>query len=197
MFNTPFFHTALAFLMLANISAQMSEQLRADLNSGNVLLEDETLYIRKQISGGGTQTLIDGTTQKVVGICNFDKDRLAQGRAFVFNRFGIMYGTSTVAGKEGDISYNATMPTALQNAQLIVKNGGKTVIDLPIKTLTNLETSNKAADELSELLTLRHFNDVSEITIEIQFAPNVTLTSGANLHYVELFFTGVKTKRKA
>jgi hypothetical protein len=194
IFNTAYFHTVLMFL--AMVSNQLSAQLREDITTKRFTLDDQVLEIKKEISGGSTIDLIDATTERVDGICSFDKDKLQTGRAFVFDKVAIMYKNDAASGKEGSLSYNAVVPAELQNALFIINQNGREVLRMPVIDLVNLETSFKASDEYTQLNTLRYLVDDRTITMQLKFPPTVAL-SGATKHYVHVRLSGVQTSKKA
>jgi len=77
MKNLAFFTIVLAFL--TDIGPRLSAQLKSDVASGRVVLDDQTMEIKKEISGGSIVQLLDGTSERITGINSFDKDRLKQG----------------------------------------------------------------------------------------------------------------------
>lgn len=192
-FNTAFFHTVIAFLTV--MSKQLSAQLRADMASGTIVLDDQVLEIKKEIIGGGTIDLIDATTERIDGICSFDKNKLQTGRAFVFDEIALNYKSDAASGKEGSLAYNAVAPAELQNALFIVNQDGREVLRVPVIDIHNAETGQKVSDEYTALKTLRHLVDDRPISIQIKFAPSVAL-SNATKHYIHLRLKGVQTSKK-
>lgn len=194
-FNTPFFHLIIAFLSM--MSGQLSEQLKADLQAGNCFLDDQVLELKKEISGGSIINLIDGTTNRVDGICSFDKNILQTGRAFAFSEVSIMYATTatTATTGAGEQAYVTVPPKELQNATFVINQNGREVLRYPVIDLMNLETANKAADEYTELRTLRLLADDKTITLQLVFPPNVSLSSGVK-HFISLRLKGLQTTKK-
>lgn len=193
-FNTAFFHTVIAFLTV--MSKQLSKQLQADMQSNMIVLDDQVLEIKKQITGGGTIDLIDATTERIDGICSFDKNRLQTGRAFVFDEICLNYKNDAADGKEGSLTYNAAAPAELQNALLIINQDGREALRMPLIDIHNIETGQKAADEYTTLKCLRHLVDDRPISIQIKFAPGVALPN-ATKHYIHLRLRGAQTSKKA
>lgn len=196
MFNKPFFHIAIAFLSM--IDYQLSQQLQADIAGNKTTLDDQVLEIKKNIAGGGTIDLIDATTERIDGICSFDKNKLQTGRAFIFDRLSIGYQYGATKGLEGKISYNRAMPAELQNALFIINQNGKEVLRMPVIDLHNLAAGQKVADQYSELNSLRLLADDKTLTMQIKFAPGATLavTEGVE-HYIHVRLSGLQTSVKA
>jgi len=193
MYNTQFFHTVLLFL--AAVSGSLTQQLREDLKAGNIIVENQELYIKKEISGGGIVNLITSATETLDGICNFDKNYLEQGRAFVFDRIAINYATDAASGKEGELEYGTKAPAALQNADLLILQEGRVVFTMSVRSLTNIETGQASADEYSQLRALAHFVDKRKIEIQLKFPDGVALSNAAK-HYIYVRFNGCQTTKK-
>lgn len=193
MYNTPFFHTVLLFL--AAVSGQLSAQLQNDLANNAIILDDQELYIKKEITGGGIVDLIDSTTKRQPGICSFDENTLKAGRAFVFDKVSILYDTNAASGLEGNLAYNTIAPTALMNADFVVSQDGREVFRMPVRSLHNVETGTAIDDEYTQLKTLRHLVDTREVKLQLWFAPSVALT-GVNKHYIYVRLGGVQTTKK-
>ena len=193
MYNTPFFHTVLLFL--AAISSQLSEQLQKDLGTNTVILDDQELYIKKEITGGGIVDLIDSTTRKQAGICSFDENTLKTGRAFVFDKVSLTYDSNAASNLEGELAYNSAAPVALVNADFVITQDGREVFRMPVKSIHNIETGNAIDDEYIQLKTLRHLVDTREVKLQLHFPPGVSM-SGATKHYVYVRLNGVQTTKK-
>lgn len=194
MRNLAFFMIAFEFLM--GIKGRMSQQLQADLGSSKAVLDDQTLELKAEIAGGSTIELLDATTERVDGICSFDKNRLQSGRAFVFDQIALNYAThATDSNLEGSIEYSTKAPKELQNALLIISQDGRDVLRLPVRDVHNIVTGNASSDEYKQLKSLRYLVDERPIEIKIKFAPGVSL-DGTKKHYVYLRLNGVQTTKK-
>jgi len=193
MRNLAFFSIVLAFL--GDISARLSTQLRTDLQNFKVVLDDQTMEIKKEISGGSIIDLIDGTSDRVTGINSFDKDRLKQGRAFIFDQVAINYATNAASGLEGSIEYGVKPPAALQNAVLVISQNGREALRLPVRDVANIETGANAQDEYKQLKSLRYLLDDQEVKIQLHFPPGVVLDNAVK-HYVYFRANGLQTAKK-
>lgn len=193
MRNLAFFSIVLAFL--GDISGRLSTQLRNDLGNSKVVLDDQTMEIKKEISGGSIIDLIDGTSDRVTGINSFDKDRLKQGRAFIFDQIALNYATNAASGLEGSLEYGIKPPAALQNAVLVISQNGREALRLPVRDVANIETGANAQDEYKQLKSLRYLLDDQEVKIQLHFPPGVVL-DGAVKHYVYFRANGLQTAKK-
>lgn len=191
--NLPFFQIVIAFLV--GVKQSLSAQLREDMDAGRILLDDQVLEIKKEVSGGGTIDFIDATTERIDGICSFDKDRLETGRAFVFDQIAVDYATNAASGLAGQIAYNTAAPKELQNALFILTQDGREVLRMPVKDLSNVHTGQKSSDEYANLKSLRYLVDSRKIEMKIKFAPGVVLDSAVK-HYIHVRLNGLQTAKK-
>ena len=194
MKNLGFFTVVLAFLM--DIGPRLSTQLRADLQSAKVVLDDQTMEIKKEISGGSIIDLLDGTSDRITGINSFDKDRLKQGRAFIFDQVALNYAThATDSGLEGNIEYKVIAPKELQNANLVISQNGREVLRMPVRDVHNIGTGTNSSEEYKQLKSLRYLLDDQEVKVQLHFPPGVSLDSSKK-HYVYFRLNGLQTAKK-
>ena len=194
MYNTAFFHIVVAFLAL--VKDQLKQQTIADLNNKTILLTPETLYVKKEISGGGIINLIDSSTLNSPGVSNFDKNALQTGRILVFDQICVGYKSDSAAGKEGALSYNAAAPAELQNAILRINQNGKKVLELPFIDVHNLAAGQNRADQYTQLKALGLLVDDKTIEVQLIFPTGVTLAAGTH-HYVSVSLSGLQTVSKS
>lgn len=195
MYNTAFFHTVLAFLQL--VAGSLTEQLQSDLGNSRVALDDQTLYIKKQISGGGTIDLIDATTNRIDGICSFDKNVLQTGRAFVFDQISFGYASDAAIGKEGILKYNVVVPAPLWNAEFLIIQNGKEILRKPVADLHNLAAGQNVNDQYTLMKSLRMLVDNKTIEIKLKFPTGVAMDDSTLKHYVYVRLSGLQTAVKA
>lgn len=195
MKNKAFFLIVVAFL--SSVVNQLTGQVISDLNSGKISLIPETLYLRKQISGGGEITLLTSSTLNVPGICNFDANILQAGRILVFDQIALGYKSGATVGLEGALSYNSAAPKELQNAIFTISQGGKVVFSKPFLDLHNIATGINANDAYTELKSLCLLVDQKPITMKLQFPEGVVLDDTTVKHYLEVRLNGLATAVKA
>lgn len=194
MYNSAFFLTVLAFLSMS--AESLSAQLIAHISNKKINLDPQVLELKKEISGGGIINLLDATTQRVDGICSFDKNILQTGRVVVFDEVSIGYKSDTASGKEGSLAYTSALPAVLQNALFVISQNGKEVLRMPAVDLTNLAAGQNASDQYTKLKSLRLLADDKTITMQLIFAPGVVLDP-ATKHYVYIRLNGLQTTVKA
>ena len=195
MYNKEFFHIVLAFLQL--VSGSLTEQLQSDLANSRVALDDQTMYIKKQISGGGTIDLIDATTNRIDGICSFDKNILQTGRAFIFDQVSIGYASDAAIGKEGSLKYNVAVPAPLWNAEFLIIQNGKEILRKPVADLHNLAAGQTVDDQYTLMKSLRLLTDNKTIEIKLKFPTGVVMDDSTVKHYIYVRLNGLQTAVKA
>jgi len=166
----------------------MNQFTKTDLN--------KTLYVKKEISGGGIINLIDANTLNSPGISNFDKNALQTGRVIVFDQITIGYKNDAASGKEGQLSYNTVAPAELQNAIFKISQNGKKVLELPFIDIHNLASGNKREDQYTNLKALGLLVDDKIIEMQLIFPAGVTLPT-ATKHYISVNISGLQTVSKA
>lgn len=195
MNNKSFFLIAFAFL--ASVAGQLTAQLWADIQSGKKALIPETLYLRKQISGGSIITLLDTNSRNKPGVCNFDENILRTGRILIFDQIALNYKSGATTGLEGALAYDAAAPKELQNAIFTISQDGAIKFSKPFKDLHNSETGNNSNDEYTELKALSLLVDDKPISMTLQFADGVVLDDTTVKHYIEIRLNGLATSARA
>lgn len=196
MNNKAFFLVVIAFL--TSVANQLSAQLISDIQSAKVALIPETLYLRKQISGGSIITLLDTNSRNIPGVCNFDTNILNPGRILVFDQIAIGYKSGATVGLEGALSYNAPAPKELQNAIFTIAQNGKVIFSKPFGDIHNSSIlSTKTEEAYTELKALALIVDNKPITMQLQFAPGVVLDDSTVKHYIEIRLNGLSTSSRA
>ena len=193
MNNKAFFLIVIAFL--GSVANQLSAQLLSDVRSQKIGLINETLYLRKEISGGGIINLLDTNSRNVPGICNFDTNVLQAGRVVVFDQISINYKSAATSGLEGALTYNSAAPKELQNAIFVISQNGRVVLSKPFTDIHNIGTGVNANDAYTELKALCLLVDDKPITMQLVFPPNVVLDP-ANKHYISINLNGAQTVTK-
>jgi hypothetical protein len=196
MNNKAFFLIAIAFL--TSVMTQLSAQMVADLSSGTLSLIPETLYVRKQILGGGQIDLLTTSTLNKPGVCNFDANILQSGRILVFDQIAIGYKSAATTGQEGNVTYNAIAPKELQNAIFTISQKGKVLFSKPFGDLHNVSAglAITANDAYTELKALALLVDNNPITMKLQFPEGVVLDDTTVKHYIEVRLNGLATSPK-
>lgn len=185
----------LVIAFLGMVSFLMPEQTRAAISANQLKITDTTVYIRKQFTPGNTAKLIDGSTDKLVGITNVDGNKFDPFRNLVITDISVKYGKDASSTDAAAINYNSdAMPSSLRNAELIIRQGSRIVVSLPLSTFEpgkNASPSAIGADAYS-LKTWAVLVEGQPFTCNIEFANNATI-AGTDNHFVEVQFFGAET----
>lgn len=198
MNNLAFFGIVLNFL--AVVSGQLTEQLQKDLayqgDQAKIILQNQTLEVKKEIVGGGEIQILTPETVRQDGLCSFDREGTLQvGRAVVFDEVSIGYSSNAASGKETQLGYNTAAPFELLNSLVIITQEGREVLRAPFRDLHNIQNGFKANDAYTKLKALCHFNDGKKVEISIKF-PNGVALDNATKHYVYFRFNGAQTAKR-
>lgn len=189
---------ALSFLMA--ISSAFSAELDQLLRSKQAALKPHTFYVRKNATNASSRwAVINEETTKADGISTISKTSLPKNEAVVFDRIAIGYAENADAGKEGAVDYSATkLPAALRNADLVITQNGREVVNVSISELGKVTSPANQADYYHDLESLQYLVDDQPMEMEIRFPNGQTLAPGTAGHsvYVEVRLKGFKTGRK-
>lgn len=99
-------------------------------------IKDSTLYIAADASGiAGKKDLLTANTKALVGITNFDGNKLNTGRNVVINSARLLYTTDGAEIVSADWQNEDRLPAELQNAEVVVTQGGRLVLSMPLSDL--------------------------------------------------------------
>lgn len=97
---------------------------------------DTTLYVAFNASGvAGKVDLITANTKPVVGVTNFDGNKLNTGRNIVIAAARILYTTDGSELVSSDWQNEDRLPAELQNAEIVITQGGKSILSMPLTDL--------------------------------------------------------------
>lgn len=184
-----------AFLTL--VAALLNQNTVSALKAGTIGAKDNTLFVRKQITGANVVKLIDGTTERVTGITNIDGNKLDDYRNFIIEAISIRYGTHASDTDPGIISYTTAPPTALRNAELVLRQGNRLVINMPVHALLPGVSASPASvdgDRFKNMVWAL-IAEGQKFELNLEFAEGASF--GANNHFVEVNLHGAETYLKA
>ena len=179
---------------------ELTAETKASIAAKKIVLEDEPLYIRTKITGGGEIELLTSTLDESVGITNIDKKKLPKFVNFILSRIQFGYGASLIANASVpvDVQYASLIsgvPIVLQHADLIIKQNGNPIITMPIKALLSQEKQREfEGDGGYELDYMRLIKEEVPFQISIKFPDGKALDPATNHHFVEVFLKGARTR---
>lgn len=195
--NTIKFQTVANFIKTQAARNAFSGDTARKLKYGEIVLRDNTEYIRKEVAAApsGTIKLIDANTNVTAGISTFVGNKLDKSVNHVITHLRLGYATDIAAAKEAAKVYvndEDTVPAGLRSASIIISQDGKPVIKLPVMDFIKPgKDGNSAFTELSAFALIK---EEQSFSIELEFADGVNL--GADKHYVEVALKGMSTFEK-
>ncbi len=195
--------TFLMSLVAGNaLSASLKEQVEQSQRTrvSTITVQDHELFARKYVGGAaGIYEFVNNRTDEAQAICNFDKGRLPQNQAFIFNEISIGY-SKDVTGVAGGTIYNTVAPAALVNSEFEIVQNGRTVVSLPTSSLLNPTSGGTSeTSQYAQLGSLAYLSDDTQFTWAFKFADGqvIAAESGAStFSYVEVKLRGQRTIKK-
>ena len=196
--NTQRFKEAVAYL--GSKGSRLPQSSKAKMQSANLGIRSNDLYIRKEVVIGGRVSLIDANTAELAGVSSFDGNKLNDYINHIIDklRFGYTNDATAFAGSVADLLYTKAMPAAIKNAQLNVKQNSVVIFSMPISTIVNSNTGNNIMDDFRVLDNFELLVSGEPIELELQFAANaaIAVVVGEERHFVELILGGFTTFSK-
>jgi len=180
---------------------KLPKQTQADLVARKVRFMDSDISHTANISeAGGIYDLLRSINDKVVGISDFDSNKLEPGVNAGIGRIKLGYGKAATAGKPTADSINyssdiSVFPVELLRAKLIVKQDNKTLCRLPVERFTHGAKSQKVQGEEDVL----HLNtpillvESKPVEIQLEFNPGAGITAGDDTHFIQVRLMGTET----
>lgn len=169
-----------------------------------VRLRSAELYVRASVDGqGGRFDVVDSTTEKEAGVCNFNAGRLPLNEGFIPNQVSVLFaGDGADATSPGAQNYGETDPPAvLKNSDLVIRQRGREIYRASIGSITNPHATEALSqkDNVSDLLSLFFMADDDPMTWSIECPKGETFTEGSSndYPYVEIKFLGHQTEKRS
>ncbi|MEK9157697.1 MAG: hypothetical protein AAB638_00755 [Patescibacteria group bacterium] len=182
-------------------AAELDSETRGAIKDRKIVLEDEPLYVRTKIVGGGEIDLLTAALDESVGITNIDKRTLPKFVNFIIDAVQFGYGSSAVANNSVavDVSYSSLIsacPIQLLHANLVIKQNDTPILTLPIKQLLKqaANTDEFEGQNGYQLTYPRLLKQNVPMQFSIKFPIDKVLEAVVNHHFVELHLKGTRTK---
>ncbi|UOB18592.1 hypothetical protein [Abyssalbus ytuae] len=177
---------------LASIPTLLSTNIKEKIDQGKVKPQDSELFIRANVgSGNNTINLLEGKTSKEIGVSNIDGQILNSDRYFVIDAVTVNYGIAASATSPKAVDFSTTLPLALKNANLVIKQDNEVIINLPVAAINDAKATDERYRVLAAFALLR---DQKTIEITIEFPSGSDLAPGAgNSGFVEVLLKGMET----
>lgn len=189
---------ALAFLFV--IGNALSNELSQLVNRKDARLTRHTVFVRKEVTNaGGTHKIIDENTKKVDGISSISETKLPKNQAVIFDKIAIGFAEDAAQGKEGALDYTSSKaPAVARNAQLVITQNGREVVNLPLADLVKTISPGSPADYYHDLEGFNYLVDDQPMEWNLVLPNGQVLAPGTagQFVYMEVRLQGFKTIRK-
>lgn len=195
--------SALAFVVAVSnsFSSELANLIRPNMGTGDIQarLTPHTVFVRKNATNASSSwRIIDENTKKVDGVSSISETKLPKNHAVVFDRIAIGFAEGDAAGLEGSVDYSATVPAVLRNANLVIIQNGREVVDLPVADLIKGQSTNNSSDNYHDLEGFSYLVDDQPMNWSFVFPDGKALAPSAagKVNYIEVRLQGFKTTRK-
>ncbi|OBQ52870.1 hypothetical protein JJL45_09190 [Tamlana sp. s12] len=192
--NTSTFKTVQEFIQKLAAQAQFPVDTATKLKSRGLLLRDNTEFVRAEVPAtlAGEKNLLTPNGKKLAGVQTFIGQTLEKAHNQVITHARVAYGNNAASGKEASISYvndDAAVPAGFKNADLIIRQGGKDIINLPVSDfIAPVKDGKSGYIELSGLALLKE-----EVPFDVIIDFPIGTDLGADKHYIEVSLKGMGT----
>lgn len=197
------------FLADPKTNAKLPSDVREAIANGTKEFAYGEFYFKKRFTAiQGIIDFIKETDTLTPGERNFDKGKLPTGVYMALTSISVNYAFHATSGGVGiepgsqvfmNNAYTQAIHTCFRNAEIVIKNGNRTIVDCMVKTfLSDSAISYMGANANEEnglvLPQPKLLLPESRLTAIFQF-PTSTLTAttdATNNHFGEIIFKGVK-----
>lgn len=194
---------ALGFLVA--IRKEFSSELAAliapaDGSEIKVRLTPHTVYVRKNATNAASAwRIIDENTKKIDGVSTLSETKLPKNQAVIYDKVAVGFAEGDAAKKEGAVDYSSTKaPAVLRNANVVITQNGREVLDLPVADAVKVTSPANADDYYHDLQGFGYLVDDQPMEWFFRFPTGEVLAPSAagKEVYIELRLQGFKTNRK-
>ncbi|WP_299134573.1 hypothetical protein [uncultured Tenacibaculum sp.] len=183
------------YLKVTTYLADKNERKGYGWNIRNMKPMPGELYINKEIETGGIVNLLDGETNNVRGVTNFDKNTLVEGRVFVISSVSFASAIEDAGKAVHGVDYSFdNVPASLRFSYLVVKQNDEVLMKLPINSILNGYKDGEKYRDLGAFSLIVPSQPI-EVNIEYPNGTKITLPDGKSL-YSSVFFRGFETYLK-
>lgn len=192
--NTVKFQTVGNFLFKMNEKGAITAvDTRRKIENKIIELRDNTELIRAFVPNSGTLKMVTPNLVKLPGVSTIKSDSLEKGKNQIITAIRVAFAnhaTSEVAVSQLVYSNaKADMPAGLQNSVLVIKQNGKTLVELPVSDFVSpADQSDSAYKELSAFVLLKE-----EVPFEVEIEVPTGSVIGTEKSYIEVAMKGMAT----
>jgi len=188
-----------AITFLLAVGSMMSNELSGLISTDNVRLTRHTVFVRKDVTNaGGAIRIIDENTKKIDGVSSLSETKLPKNQTVIFDKIAIGFAEGDAVGKAGALDYtSAKAPAILRNANIVITQNGREVLDLPLADLTKVTSPTSQDDYYHDLEGFNFLVDDQPMEWVLRF-PNgeVFAPAAGKFNYIEVRLQGFKSSRK-
>jgi len=189
-----------AILFLLSVGSMMSNELSSLITGETLRLTRHTVLVRKDVTNaGGAIRIIDENTKKIDGVSSLSETKLPKNQAVIFDKIAIGFAEGDAVGKEGALDYTSSKaPSILRNANIVITQNGREVLDLPLADITKVTSPASQEDYYHDLESFNYLVDDQPMEWVLRF-PNGEVfapSAAGKFNYIEVRLQGFKSSRK-
>lgn len=174
----------------------------AQLQAGNIKIQDKTFYIRANISSKSSiHPVILASDQYKDGTRNFYNAKLPQGVNHFFNRVQIGYAKDAAETDPALVNYTSVISTsdldrALRGANVRIKQGSRVLVNKPVDEFFSEVAVNRprgAAENCVILDTVQYLVEGQQVEVELVFPDGQTVGTS---NFFEIRIPGLSTEQR-
>jgi hypothetical protein len=174
----------------------LDDNIIGKINAKQVRLKPKTHYIRRQFTVAdlsGIQDMLKDQLTDKVGINTFNGKSLSGMNYFIPIGIKIKYVEAVKETTVVNAGYTTTIPAAMKATNLIVRQSGSDILNMPFFTITDEYETDKFGYKLDRLEIFKALN--TELKIDLEFPGDATILgdSVANDAFIEISFEGYQT----
>jgi hypothetical protein len=188
--NKALYNKQLDEAAITRFQADIAQGFIDKLQNGSLRGTTEFLKHRVLVPvGEGSKPLLKATNKQEDGISDFDSNTLPIDELRVTKEIRLGYDFDAAENKEADLAYNKAFPISFRNAQLVIKQAGKPVLNMPISELIIDGVPTNSQDRYITLALPYVLVGVKKNEIDVVFSANATakvVSSVTQKEYLEI-----------
>lgn len=189
---------------LYNKSHNFSKQSQLDLAANKLrFIDSDIMHIANISAAAGTFDLLDSTNDKIVGLSDFDKNKLETGQNAAITKIKVAYGkdataNNTIAQKINFDSKTGGFPVELLRAKLVIRQDNKVLLRIPVERFTHAADSTmvQGNEDVMKLGTPLILVEQKPISLQLEFNNQAPIVQGTYDHYLQVRLMGTETTSK-
>lgn len=190
-----------SFLTYCTENNLLQQDLLLDAKNGNLTYNDGFSLIRLNIKGaGGSVKLVSASTLQKDGQSDFNNGRLRDNLSMILKALIVAHASEATETNPAKVQYkytHSTLPSALQNAEIELSQGNKSIKRLPVTAvMCATESQNPVGmDSDFELENWDIIRGDSPMEITLRFPEGVSMPTDKE-YFIEVILRGSYLERK-